>query len=284
MTPKALAGVLAATGRITIPYRDPFSPERALVLECYRAEGHAPGSPVVIVQHGQSRNGREYCDAWIPTADAAGLLIVAITFPKEFWPDAAVYNNGNVHDEAGAVRAREAWSLAIPGRLFELLREAGVTTQRQAYLWGHSAGGQFVHRLIATQPHELFVAAGAANSGWYTLPTLALPYPQGLGGIGLTEDDLVRLLRYPLTIFAGDRDIDSAGENLPNHAEARTQGPHRFARAHLYFERGREAAARLGVPCHWHLVSVPGISHQGMRMSAFAAKYWFTASDLWRGF
>jgi hypothetical protein len=284
MTQADLAGALTAEGRISIPYCDPLSPERALVLECYRPKNHKPDSPVVIVQHGQSRNGREYCDAWIPMADEAGLLIVAITFPKASWPDAAVYNNGNVHDEEGVVRPGDAWSLAIPGRLFTRLREAGVTTQPRTYLWGHSAGGQFVHRLLATQPHEIFAAVGAANPGWYTLPTLELPYPQGLGGIGLAEPDLVRWLAYPLTIFAGDRDIDSSAENLPNHTEARRQGPHRFARAHFYLERGREAADTLGVPCHWRLVTVPGIGHQGMRMSAFAAKYWFGLADLWRGF
>jgi hypothetical protein len=284
MIPVELADALAPRGRISIPYRDAHSPERELVLECYRPQSHRPESPVVIVQHGQSRNGREYCDAWIPMADEAGLLVVAITFPKEAWPDATVYNNGNVRDADGGLRPRAAWSLAIPGRVFALLQEAAVTTRPQVYLWGHSAGGQFVHRLLATQPHEIFAAVGAANPGWYTLPTLELAYPNGLGGIGLEERDVARLLAYPLVIFAGDRDIDSGGENLPNHPEAKAQGPHRYARAHFYLSRGRAEAARLGVKCHWQLVTVPGIGHQGMRMSAYAAKYWFALSDLWRGF
>src|SRR5271154_3771944 len=228
MTPEDLAKALAGSGRATIPHLDPFNPDRPLVLECYRPAAHTPDKPVVIVQHGQSRNGREYCDAWIPMANETGLLAVAITFPKESWPDAAVYNNGNVHDATGAIRPREIWSLAIPGRLFGLLREAGVTTRPQAYLWGHSAGGQFVHRILGTQPPGIFAAVGAANPGWYTLPTLDQPYPFGLGGIGLTADNLARFLAYPLVIFAGDRDIDSAAENLPNHEEARAQGPHRF--------------------------------------------------------
>jgi poly(3-hydroxybutyrate) depolymerase len=275
MTPVDLAAALATRGRISIPYRDPLSPERPLVLECYRAENHTREAPVTIVQHGQSRNGREYCDAWIQTADRAGLLIVAITFPKESWPDALVYNNGHVRDAGGAVRPREQWSLAIPGRVFTLLREAGLTNRSSAYLWGHSAGSQFVHRLIATQPHGLFEAAGAANAGWYTLPTLALPYPDGLGGIGLTQDDVGRLLAYPLVIFAGDRDIDSSAENLPRHEAALAQGPHRFARAHFYLARGQEEAAKLGVACNWRLVVVPGVAHEGMRMGEFAARHWF---------
>ena len=90
------------------------------------------------------------------------------------------YNNGHVLDEDGGLRPRECWLLAIPGRVFALLREAGITRRDKTYLWGHSAGGQFVHRLLATQPAEIFEAVGAANSGWYTLPTLDLHYPDGL--------------------------------------------------------------------------------------------------------
>ena len=250
-------------------------PDRALSLECYRPANQPPASPVVIVQHGQSRNGREYCDAWIPAADKAGALIVAITFPKDSWPDAVTYNNGHVLDESGAVRPREAWSQAIPGRVFALLREAGVTNRPKAYLWGHSAGGQFVHRLLSTQPQGLFEAVGAANSGWYTLPTLERPYPDGYGGLGLSRDDIARLLGYPLVLFAGDRDIDGNSENLPQHPAALAQGPHRFARAHFFLDQARNEAAKLGVSCNWQLVVVPGVAHEGMRMAAFAAQYWF---------
>jgi hypothetical protein len=275
MTPTELAEALAPRGRISIPYRDRFSPERALSLECYRPANHSPEAPVVFVQHGQSRNGREYCDGWITAADKGGLLVVAVTFPKEAWPDALTYNNGHVRDAEGIVRPREGWSLAIPGRIFALLREAAVTTRSAAYLWGHSAGGQYVHRLLATQPHGIFEAVGAANPGWYTLPTLDLPYPDGLGGIGLTLDDIVRLLAYKLVIFAGDRDVDGSAENFPNHDSAKAQGPHRFARAHFYLERGRGEAAKLGVACNWRLEAVPGVGHEGPGgMSAFAAGYW----------
>jgi hypothetical protein len=142
-------------------------------------------------------------------------------------------------------------------------------------LWGHSAGGQFVHRLLATQPHGIFAAVGAGNSGWYTLPTLDLPYPDGLGGIGLTGEDVVRLLGYPLVIFSGDQDIDGTAENFPRHEAAMAQGPNRFARAQFYLARGQAEAAKLGVPCRWNRVVVPGVAHEGMRMSAFAADYWF---------
>src|SRR5581483_11114964 len=101
------------------------------VLECHRPATHTPDKPVVLVQHGMSRNGNEYRDAWVPMADRAGLLIVATTF-GEPWRGSGPYNNGNVQDESGAPQPREAWSYAIPGRIFTLLREAGVTTRDKA--------------------------------------------------------------------------------------------------------------------------------------------------------
>jgi pimeloyl-ACP methyl ester carboxylesterase len=275
MEPNDFARALATPGRASIAYTDPLSPDRALVVECYRPPSHLPDSPVVLVQHGMGRNGDEYCEAWIPAANKHGLLIVATTFPEAAWPDPRHYNDGHVLEEDGSIRARQTWSQAIPGRVFAMLRQAEVTRQDKAYLWGHSAGGQFVHRLMATQPHELFHAVGPANAGWYTMPTLDLPYPEGLGGIGVTSEDTIRLLGYPMVIFAGDRDIETEASNLPRHPAALAQGPHRFARAHTYLARGQAEAARLGVPCNWRLVVVPGIGHEGMRMSAIAAAYWF---------
>jgi len=277
MSPDDLARALVQPGRTSIPYVDRYSPERPLVLECFRPRAHNPDNPVVIVQHGMSRNGAEYCEAWIPAAEQHGLLIVAITFPKEAWPDAVTYNNGHVLDEGGALRPRECWSHAIPGRVFELLREGGITRRDKTYLWGHSAGGQFVHRLLATQPLGIFEVVGAANSGWYTLPTLDLRYPDGLGGIGLTRDDVVRLLGYPLVIFSGDQDTDGTAENFPMHDAAMAQGLNRFERAQFYIDHGQAEAAKLAVPCRWSRVVVPGVAHEGMRMSAFAGDYWFGA-------
>jgi hypothetical protein len=275
MSPDDLARALVQPGRASIPYLDRYNSDRPLVLECFRPQAHKPDHPVVIVQHGASRNGAEYCEAWIPAAERHGLLIVAITFSKEAWPDAVTYNNGHVLDEEGRLRPREFWSQAIPGRVFALLREAGVARRDKTYLWGHSAGGQFVHRLLATQPPGIFEAVGAANSGWYTLPTLDLHYPDGLGGIGLTRDDVVRLLGYPLVIFSGDRDIDGTADNFPRHESAMAQGPNRVARTQFYIDRGHAEAAKLGVPYRWSRVVVPGVAHEGMRMSAFAGDYWF---------
>jgi len=110
----------------------------------------------------------------------------------------------------------------------------------------------------------------------FSLAVVDLKIP-GTDGIGLTRDDIVRFLGYPLVIFSGDQDIDGTSENFPRHDTAMAQGPNRFARALFYLEHARAEAAKLGVPCRWSRVVVPGVAHEGMRMSAFAGDHWFGA-------
>ena len=62
MSPDELARALVQPGRASIPYLDRYNPDRLLVLECFRPQSHNPDKPVVIVQHGASRNGAEYCE------------------------------------------------------------------------------------------------------------------------------------------------------------------------------------------------------------------------------
>ena len=281
-----LAAALSEPGPQAIPFIDERgNPDRPLTLHTYRATSYRPDRPVVLVQHGMMRNGDEYRDFWIPSAERHGLLIVATTFSNEHYPEAESYNNGLVYDAEGNIRPRERWGYASLARIFGLLREAGVTSRETAHLYGHSAGGQFAHRLLSTQPHAPYAAVVAANPGWYSLPTLEKRFPEGLGGLGLGEADLVRLFAYPLLILAGDQDTDTADPHLPSQEEALRQGPHRYARAHNYLAVGRREAARLGVPCNWRLESVPGIGHDGAAMSIVTASLWFegrqpTAAEL----
>ncbi|WP_089175319.1 alpha/beta hydrolase [Bosea sp. AS-1] len=264
-----------SVGRGALPFIDGRHPDRPLVVNCYRPARHQPNDPVIVVQHGMLRNGDDYRDFWIEAAEKHNLLIVAPTFPNEEFPKAEGYNNGLVVTEDGTIAPREQWLYAVPTRVLEALRAGGVIDQPVIRIFGHSAGGQFVHRLLATQGSEPYAAAMASNPGWYTLPTLERRFPEGLGGLDRDREALARWFAYPMILFAGDRDIVTDDPNLPSQAEALAQGPHRYGRAHFMLDFARAEAERLGVPCNWQLITVPGIGHDGAAMSRAAAAWWF---------
>ncbi|TKR54712.1 alpha/beta hydrolase [Allopusillimonas ginsengisoli] len=268
---------LAHSGRNAIVYIDEeHNADRPVTLHTYRSGAYTPGQPVVIVQHGMLRNGDEYRDFWIPAAVKHKLLIIAPTFSDEAWPDVDHYNNGSVFSSTdGKPRTGDSWAYAVVGRIIDFLRASGVVDHNKVYLFGHSAGGQFVHRLMSSQSHELFHAVAPANAGWYTMPTFAHAFPEGMDGIGLNQQNLQHLFAYPMMILAGDQDVATDDPNLPSDAAALRQGPHRYARAHHYFETGKREAERLGVPFNWTLQTVPGIGHDGRAMSAACASLWF---------
>ncbi|MGJ3261700.1 MAG: alpha/beta hydrolase [Salinarimonas sp.] len=275
----ALADALARPGSHAVPFVDEAGHrEGPITLNCYRAAGYDPAREPVFVQHGMLRNGDDYRDFWIEAADRHGLLVVAPTFSNEHYPEPESYNNGRVLDVEGSVRPREEWAYGSLARIFAALRAAGVTRATTARLFGHSAGGQFVHRLAALEPGVPFGEMIASNAGWYTLPLLDKPFPEGLGGIGLDEDDLRRLFALPLVILAGAGDVATDDPHLPSNPEALAQGPHRFARAGNYIAVARREAERLGVPLAWRLVEVAHIGHDGRAMSAVAARLWYVGA------
>jgi len=267
---------LGHAGRNTFTWEDDDrNAGRPVTLHTYRAHGHTSAHPVVIVQHGVLRNGGDYRDFWVDAADKYKLLVIAPTFTDAVWPGVDSYNNGNVYTPSGNPRTPAAWAYALVARLVQTLRDAEIITTGGVHLFGHSAGGQFVHRLASSQPVDTFDAIAIGNPGCYTLPTLAQTWPAGLAGVGLDDGHLRRLLAYPLTILAGEADNDPNALHLPVDDFAMRQGAHRYARAQHYFDAGQREAARLGITCRWRFVSVPGIGHDGAAMSAVCASLWF---------
>ncbi|HVY13692.1 MAG TPA: alpha/beta hydrolase [Rhodopila sp.] len=252
-------------------YRDQAFPDRALHLHAARPVGWSPAMPVVFVHHGVRRNGRDYRDYWLAHVDAGGFLAIAIEFPDDSFPEYLWYHFGNLRTKDGAANPPEAWTFGIGPRLFQALRDQGITTAPRHGLFGHSAGGQYVHRMLSLGYREHVAVAVAANAGTYAMPDLGIAWPWGLGALGLAQADLPPLLGFPLTILAGTEDTGTTGAHFPKGPNSMRQGPHRYGRAHAYVRTGRQAAEALGMTLAWELIDVPGVGHDGARMSDAAA-------------
>jgi poly(3-hydroxybutyrate) depolymerase len=266
-----LHALIAHPGANEITYVDPQFPLRPLTLRSARPHQSAPDTPVVFVHHGRGRNGDDYRNYWLPLVDEANILVIAPELSEASFPEARWYNHGNLLDDAGLPNPLDASSYAIDERIFAALRAQGVTRRRRYGVFGHSAGSQYVHRMLALGYRTNVAAAVAANAGTYSMPALDTRFPFGLGGIGLTDADLRMFLQFRLTVMAGTHDTDATAEHFPNDPASMLQGGTRLERAHRFIANARAIGERLGIHCNWTLIDVPGVAHEGDKMSAAAA-------------
>ncbi|MDX1578170.1 MAG: hypothetical protein R3266_06785 [Gemmatimonadota bacterium] len=177
-------------------------------------------------------------------------------------------------------RTPATWIFDDFDRIFERIR-AELELETDAYdLFGHSAGGQILHRLVLFAPSERHDRILAANSGWYTVPTREAAFPYGLEGTGLTDPDLEAAFAAKLVVFlGGEDDADEMRGNLRRTPAANRQGAHRLARGAHFFQAARSTADSLGLEFAWERVVVPGVGHDYERMSEAAAEYLYGTTD-----
>ena len=175
-----LPKLVAEAGANSLDYADPAFPDRRLILHSARPRDWNPGMPVVLVHHGVGRNGASYRNYWLKLVDACRVLAISVEFPEESFPEYLWYNFGNLHRQDGTPNPRELWTFGIDERLFGQLRAQGITTRRRYGLFGHSAGGQFVHRMLTFGYREHVAIAVSANAGTYAMPDLSIAWPWGV--------------------------------------------------------------------------------------------------------
>ena len=266
-----LRPLIASAGAHSLAYTDPAFPGRTLHLHAARPRRYTTDLPVALVHHGVGRNGADYRDYWLRVVDDLDILAIAIEFPEDSFPDYLRYHFGNLHNEDGTANPRAEWTYGIDERLFERLRTQGITRRERYGLFGHSAGGQFVHRMLSFGYRDRVAAAVSANAGTYAMPDLDTPWPFGLGRTELDASALAALLQFPITVMTGTEDTKTTGRFFPKGPRSMRQGPHRHARAHNYVRNGHTAATALGTSCAWTVIDVPGVGHDGEGMSLAAA-------------
>ncbi|MGZ5105944.1 MAG: hypothetical protein ACXWHB_15610 [Usitatibacter sp.] len=247
-------------------------PERPMRVYTYRPRTCESTCPIVIVMHGMKRNAADYRDYWELRADRYKVLVVAPEFSNEMWPHEAAYNLG----EVGRETDREKWAFSTIEHLFDEVRDG----QSSYALFGHSAGGQFAHRMALFRPDGRASVIVAANAGWYTMPEWRSDkakdsFPYSLAGSPAGVNELKRALSHRLVVLLGEKDDDPRSANLSHTAGAEREGATRLERGENFFKAATAAATELGVPLAWELVEVPGVAHSTEAMSKAAADAMF---------
>jgi hypothetical protein len=257
----------------------------------YRGTGFDPdGGPVWFVMHGASRDVERYIRIAAPVAERYDALAVAIHFPRDLYPRSEDYTLGVVEpDRWGRTswddrvwREPAGYAYTNVEGLYDRVRTVLGGEQVGYFIFGHSAGAQFTHRLLTFLPSTRVLGAVVANAGWYTMPLVDDPdvhsMPYGLIGSPVGPADLGRLFATRLVVLLGEDDTSTAADDrlVRGTPEAQAQGQNRLARGQHYFEAAQEVAVAQGMDFAWELHVVPRAGHDAGAMIDAAGYFTFT--------
>jgi len=216
-------------------------------------------SRIVFVLHGDSRSGKLYRDEWQSYANQYKFLVLCPEFSDSDFGGWWKYNYGNMYDpDKHQNIPRQDWAFNIIEELFDFVR-SDREMKAQAYcIYGHSAGAQFVHRMVLAMPQARFSLAIANGAGNYTDPTFDKNFPNGLGHSDIANDSLAKSFSKNMIILMGERDLVS--KTMPQ-TESSFDKYDRVWKAKRFFSIAKDQAQKLQVNLNWRFVFVPNADH-----------------------
>lgn len=251
-----------------------FSREGPLANQPIRVWYNAPDNPssaqILMVMTGAHRDGEAYREDWLPILNGRDTLLLVLEFSRDDYPGSSSYNQGNILDDDGRINPPEAWSFNMVEALFEAVVRDTNSKANDYALFGHSAGGQFVHRFMEFTEENHVRIAVAANAGWYTMPDEDEDFPYGLKNSSLSSKELRDTFSRRLVILLGANDIDPKDPLLQRDRKTDAQGDNRLSRGLNFYQAARDAAHE-GDEFNWALSVIPGAAHNHKQMAEAAA-------------
>ncbi len=245
-------------------------------------------SKVLMVIPGAGRNGDSYRDAWIPESENYNVLILSPMYDEEKYPledyhlcgllkdlnlnEVVEFPEGTNHailDEKNLIfrinNKRNEWLFNDFDRIFDLVVNSLGSSQPDYDLFGHSAGGQILHRFALFSGSSKANNVFASNSGFYTLP----------------DYETSHSFSKKLTLLIGDQDNESEqGGTLLRSETADKQGLHRLARAQYFYKVAEAKARELNVPLNWVIKIVPDVGHNHELMGDAASRILYDLEEI----
>lgn len=237
-------------------------------------------TPILIVVPGAQRNARNYRDEWRHLSEANQFITLVLEGTREDYPTEYEYNAGGVLSSKGELAEPKRWLFHAIEPLFGDFK-ARYGSERERYsLYGHSAGGGFVHRFMLFVPEARVDSAVAANPAFFTIPSTPedpqpAPYPFSCQDAGLSPDAIALWFNRPLTILLGERDTGPRTKPLSNGPLARAQGPSVYARGLHFYSSALAVAAEQDLALRWQLNVVPFVGHSNAHMASHAVPLLF---------
>lgn len=254
-------------------------------------------SKVLMVIPGAGRNGDDYRDSWIEASERHSVLILSPSYGEKNYSYADYHLGGLIKDldmrkgvtfkkNSNQVTVDEDIVKFIPNsdsgqwiyhdfdRIFMIAKRAVKSNQRKYDMFGHSAGGQILHRFAIFYPDSNANRILASNAGSYTLPDATTAIPFGVKNTEINDKSLKKSFKKHLVLFLGE--LDNADENggiLLRSKTADKQGTHRLARGTYFYKKSIETAEMSKTKFNWKLKIIAGVGHNQRKMAKAAAIY-----------
>lgn len=269
--------------------------EKYFKIFYYCPENLSENSRILMVVPGAGRSAISYREDWIKTADQQNILVLSFEYQKKDYPFEAYHGGGVLEEQKLAQKVeaiagsnqvfldeaqidfkvnpkKETWLFPDFDRVFEKVKKEIQSNQEGYDIFGHSAGGQILHRFALLYPESRARKILAANAGFFTLPDTSQIFPFGLKGIPAAAIHLRESFGKELVVLVGDQDnAQEKGGTLLRSARADLQGQHRLARARYFFETSRQLGSKMRF--NWKYLEVPGVGHDHTKMAKAAAEY-----------
>lgn len=186
---------------------------------------------VLVAIHGMGGNGFDFCQDLLQAAERNGWIVLAPTFKYQDYknPDSVLQDDVAFLPRLAAV-------------IDDLPARTGLMTRAKVLLYGHSRGGQMVHRFATVYPARV-AGVAALSAGSYTLPlqtmlvngrSQRLPLPYGVDNLGRyfgADFDYAAFRRVPFRVEVGESDTNP--DDVPRAWDPYL-GPNRVGRARAY--------------------------------------------------
>lgn len=233
-----------------------ISESSAMRVYYYKPKRFKADRPIVFFMHGADRKVEHILAEAAGFLEKYNILLILPEYSEQLFPSIEAYQYGYVR-----TKPKELWTYYVNDRIFNLVKRLTGNQQKKYYIWGNSAGAQFVHRQIIVGAHELIEKAFASNAGVYTMPTCGTdPYPYSLKGLNLTDEDLKGIFSLEFTILLGEKDVIQDDYFLKSKAAMR-QGDNRLQRGKKFYFTAEKEAQRLNTKLRWRLVTIPECGH-----------------------
>lgn len=276
--------MLTGSGKFSVTGAAGYA-EKEILVHYHVPKSINVNSRVLIVVPGAGRNGDSYRDSWIKASEKFNVVILSPSYSEEKYPGFWNYNIGGMLSDVKASKAKGVESFKIVknpkewiyndfDEIFEAAKARFNLTTGKYDMFGHSAGGQVLHRLALFDVENKANVIIAANSGWYTVPDDDQTFPYGVGDLGFTNDFYRSAFGKKLVVFLGEKDDENERRgDLTRSVEIDRQGTHRLARGKNFFNNAQRFARNMGAKLNWSIEIIAGVGHDKNLMGEAAAEY-----------